>query len=439
MSIFNLFGGMIGLYKVVPPDEAHVRVMSNKQEVFMSDDNHKSGYWQIPFISVVQKVPLTNLNIFVKDIKLNDKNMAPFQCDINCFFNVSDPITAVKRTGITIEQARFEGSDISLDTLPEDFRAIIEGTIRGVATNQTLLDVYMKREILDKSVSAILSPLLPAWGLGLVDLEIRDIKDIQGSTIIADIERKIAAEISADARVKVAEQNARAQVTEAEQQKKAELEIAKNEEEWQKRRIEKERTVAIAEADKSNRAATELNKANTAIVAAEQKLIVGRAENEKLKIQKESEATKIQIGLLAEANANKINIEGSATADIIRKTKLAEAEGLDKLAIAQSKYNEAAINIESIKASRDVQLGYAKAYGEALSNADVKIVAGSTQEIMSGGVFGNIRVGAKEGAAYDQFRYMGGQLPIQELGKDLTTTAAGVMAADSIKKPKSDK
>src|SRR3990167_7283688 len=80
----HILGGMFGLYRVVPVNEAHIRVLQNTKSVF-SARLGKSAYWFIPFITKLHKLPLCNLAIPVNDIKLNDKNMAKFVSDIMCF------------------------------------------------------------------------------------------------------------------------------------------------------------------------------------------------------------------------------------------------------------------------------------------------------------------------------------------------------------------
>ena len=87
--IRNFLGGMIGLYRIIPPNEAHVRVLMNKKDIF-SHRSGKSSYWLIPFISKLNRLPLSNLTIPVDNIKLNDKNMAKFMCDIVCFVNINN-------------------------------------------------------------------------------------------------------------------------------------------------------------------------------------------------------------------------------------------------------------------------------------------------------------------------------------------------------------
>jgi uncharacterized membrane protein YqiK len=413
MGMFDIFGGMIGLYKVVPPDEAHVRVMFNKKQVFMSkkykDIESKPSYWKIPFVTRISKLPLTNIRIDVPDIKLNDIDMAKFMCDIVCFVNIEDPLLAAERTGITTEQTRYEGVPYGIKTLSEDFRAIMESIGRTVATKQTILDVYKNRQQLDDAVTHEIESVFPKWGLQLVDLEIKDLKDVVGSTIIADIEKKKAATITADARVKVAEENKRAVISEAENQRESELKKAEAEETWRKRQIEKERTIAISEQEKTKQAAEKELEANAAKVEAMRKLNVGQANVDREATIQRAEATKVKLSTEAEGLAKQIESVGMAEAGIIKAKKVAEAEGTDRLAIAQQKFNEAATNIEVIKANKEVQIAYAEAYKAAFEKANINIVAGSTSEILSG-TLGTIKVGPKEGMSLQQFMDMNPQL-----------------------------
>lgn len=406
--VFNIIGGMFGLYRIVPADESHVRILGNSKEVFMSRDYKKEGkkkssYWVVPFITNITRLPLTNIRIDVPDVKLNDSDMAKFMCDIVCFVNISDPILAAERTGITVEQGRYEGKMPGIESLSRDFQAIMESIGRTVATKQTILDIYKDRSKLDNAVTAEVMKVFPQWGLELVDLEIKDIKDAPGSTIISDIEKKQAAVINADARVKVAEQSNRAAVVEAEKTRDTEMKRAETEEEWKKRQTKKEQEIAIAVQEKNKMEAQKMLEANEAAVEATRKFRVGTADVEREAITKVAEAEKARLSLVAEGTAKQTELTGLAEADIIKAKKVADAEGTEKLAIAQQKFNEAAATIEVIKATQAVQIAYAQAYQKAFENANITIVAGSTSEIISGGLAGNIKVGPKEGMSLQQF------------------------------------
>ena len=140
-----IVGGMVGLYRVVPVNEAHIRVLQNTKSVFSSRVG-KSAYWVVPFITKLHKLPLCNLAIPVNDIKLNDKDMAKFVCDIMCFVNINNIDLAVERLILT-DTEREMGFDFV--KLSEDLRAIMESVGRTVTTKQTLLDIYMNRSLLD--------------------------------------------------------------------------------------------------------------------------------------------------------------------------------------------------------------------------------------------------------------------------------------------------
>ena len=99
--IRRVLGGFLGLYRVVPVNEAHIRILNNKKEIFSSRKDNKSSYWFVPFITNLHKLPLCNLAIPVNDIKLNDENMAKFVTDIMCFINIDNIPLAVERLTLT--------------------------------------------------------------------------------------------------------------------------------------------------------------------------------------------------------------------------------------------------------------------------------------------------------------------------------------------------
>jgi len=411
--VVEIFGGAVGLYRIVPPNEAHVRVMSGKKQVFMcrsktrdspdkdlepDDPTLKSAYWVTPFVTKITRLPLVNLRIDVPDVKLNDKDMAKFMCDVVCFVNIDNPLLAAERTEITTSSKGYQGMDIT----SEDFKAIMESIMRTVATKSSILDIYKDRAALDNAITKEVEVVFPRWGLRLVDLEIKDIKDVQGSTIIQDIEKKIAATISADARVKIAQETKRAEIEEAMQKKDAELVKAQTEEEWRKRQIEKDRQIGVSQQDQLKMVAEKEKEANVSKIEARRKMEVGGAEVEKEAMVQRAEGQKQKVSLEAEGEARSIDVKGTATADVTKKTLVAQADGTEKLALAQQKYNDAATTIEWIKANKDVGLAYATAYTKVFEKATVNVVAGSTQELLHGGLPGNVSIGPKEGVALSQ-------------------------------------
>lgn len=437
MSLVNFVGGAIGLYRVVPPDEAHVRVMFDKKELFWSrvvmdkdgktpsDEQPKHSYWVVPFVTQVSKLPLTNIRIDIGDVKLNDSNMAKFQCDIVCFVTIKDPVLAAERTGITVETSRFEGHVTGIEDLAKDFSAIMESIGRTVATKQTILDIYKDRQKLDEAVTKEVQTVFPRWGLELVDLEIRDLKDVPGSTIIQDIEKKQAATISADARVQVASENRRAAVAEAAATKESEVAKAEAEQEYRTKQIEAQQNIQTKQADANKAVAERQAIANQSTVDAESKLTVGRAEIEKKKIEQEADAAKIK--RLREADAE---------AAYTLQTKTAEAEGITKVAEAQQKYKDAAMQLEVVKAIKEVNLAYADANGKIAEKANITILTDQNVDLVRNGLAGSVNVGPRSAFALASLLKANPELAKRLEGFDFTSLSGLLDDANNAKKSK---
>jgi flotillin len=386
--IRHVIFGALGLYRVVPVNEAHIRVLQNTKSIF-STRTGKTSYWVIPFITKLHKLPLCNLAIPVNDIKLNDKNMAKFVCDIMCFINIKDIGLAVERLILT-DTTKEMGFDFL--RLSEDLRAIMESVGRTVTTKQTILDIYMNRSLLDQAITKEVEVVFPKWGIELVDLELKDIKDAPSSTIIQDIERKVASEIRRDADIRVATTN-----------KEAELAKAESEEIYRRRQIEKDKQIGMAEQEKNQQIADKEAEANIQRVEAMRKLQVGQAEIEKQKIEQLSMAQKIKYTVEAEGQSSQILAVGKAEANIIQIKKEAEAAGTLKLAEALKEYNETAIN----DIQKEIMITKFNAMAQAIQKADVKwIMSGANAQKFFG-----INLDAEGGANIKQF--------IEESGLDL--------------------
>ncbi|MEI8176493.1 MAG: SPFH domain-containing protein [Candidatus Omnitrophota bacterium] len=388
----HILGGMFGFYKIVPVNETHIRILRNTKMVF-SARLGKSAYWVVPFITKTHKLPLCNLAIPVNDIKLNDNQMAKFVCDIMCFINIDNIDLAVERLILT-DTSRELGFDFL--KLSEDLRAIMESVGRTVTTKQTILDIYMNRQLLDLAITKEVEQVFPKWGIKLVDLELKDIKDAPGSTIIADIERKVASEIRRDADIRVATTT-----------KEAELAKAEAEEIYRTRQIEKDRQIGMAEQFKNQEIATKEVEANIHKVEAMRKLQVGQAEIEKQKMEQLAMGQKLKFTIEAEGQANQIQNVGKAEADIIRVKKEADAAGTLKLAEALKQFNDVAINVKVLDTQKEIMIAKFGALAQAIQKADVKwIMSGANAQKFFG-----LNLDAEGGANIQQF--------IKESGLDL--------------------
>ena len=380
----HILGGMFGLYRIVPPNEAHIRVLRNRKDIF-SIRTSRTCYWFIPFITKLNRLPLANLTIPVSDIKLNDKNMAKFQCDLICFVNIKDLQLATERLVLS----RME-KELGFDfvKLSEDFRSIMESIGRTVVTKQTILDIYMNRHLLSDAITNEVATVFPKWGIELVNLELKHIKDTEGSTIISDIERKVAAEIRRDAEIRIAETS-----------REAEVAKAQAEETFRKRQIEKDKAIGIAEQQKNQEIAVMRAEANTREVNALREIEVGKAEIEKQKIERLAAAEKSKLTLEAEGRANQVKAVGQAEADIIRIKKEAEAAGTLKLAEALKQFDGMALNVKLLDIQKEVMIEKFKALANVAGEADIKwIMSGQNAQNFFG-----LNLNAEGGANFKQF------------------------------------
>lgn len=380
----HILGGMLGLYRIIPPNEAHIRILGNKKGIF-SHRSGKSAYWYVPFITRINRLPLSNLTIPVDNIKLNDKNMAKFVCDIVCFVNIKDLELASER--LLLSRAEREmGFDFV--KLSEDFRSIMESIGRTVVTKQTILDIYMNRQALSIAITHEIETVFPKWGIELVNLELKHIKDFEESTIIRDIERKVAAEIKRDAEIRIAETT-----------KETEIAKAQAEEISKKRQIEKERAIGIAEQQKNQEIAKMKAEANEQEVQALRKLEVGKAEIEKERVEQQSQAQKIKFTVEAQGQAQEITSVGQAEADMVKAKKVAEAEGTLKLAEALKQFNDVAINVKMLDIQKEVMISKFTSLASIAKEADIKwIISGENAKDFFG-----LKLDAEGGANLEQF------------------------------------
>ncbi len=386
--IRHVLGGMFGLYRIVPVNEAHIRIMNNKKEVFSSRTG-KSAYWVVPFVTKLHKLPLSNLAIPTDNIKLNDINMAKFICDIMCFVNIDNIELAVERLSLTHVTTELGFDD---DRLSSDFRTIMESIGRTVAAKQTILDIYMNRQALVDAITKEVSSVFPKWGITLVNLELKHIKDAEGSSIISDIERLRAAEIRRDADIKVATTERESKIAQAEAQ-----------EAYKKREIQKDQAIEIARQDALLLTQRKTAEANIQAVDAKRKLEVGQAEINamaaKIKVEQEAEAQKIKFTTESEGQAKQIIAVGQATADMIKAKLMAEAEGQLKIAEAMKAVNDSAMGVKALDNQKEIQIAKFKALAESLAKAEIKLIMSGEK---SGSLFG-MDFNAETGANLGQF------------------------------------
>lgn len=379
-------------YVVVEPNKAHVVVSMGKgRKVYHpSRQGSKSSYWFIPLIMRRIIVSLENVKHEINEIVLHDMHVAPFKCDITCWFKIEDPEKAAEKLDVD------ENGNI-MASIRETLNAQVQGVARNAAMQQEILDLMRDRLKFGESVFTTVNGDLDDWGVKLVKLEIIDFADADGGHVIEDYEKRREAQINSTTRQVVADQQQAALVKEAEANKTAEQARIESEQIIELRDVEKlqivetrrqEARVKVAEqAEKANKIEVLANKTKVigeAQYTAEAKVIVAGADadaqariaegQKKAKVTlAEAEAEAVRVAAVADSEATTVN--GTAQANVVRLKGEAEAVALEKKADAQKKFTDASKEIELTKIAADVQKVQYQSTAEALRSANIQIVS----------------------------------------------------------------
>lgn len=359
-------------YKVIGPNEAHVVVFMGrgrkiKSPIQKNGVEGKTAYFFIPFLMKRYIMPLTNVKLDILDIHLNDREMAPYICDVMTWLHIEDPVKAAER--LDLDGNVFE-------SLHRDLIAIVQAIARAASMKQEILDIMRDRATFATGVSTEVDSVLQSWGVQLVNLEINDIRDQEGSSVIANYESMRKATVQSVARIEISKRDREAVEVEQNNKQLAEIAKAVAEKEYTTKQIERDTTIGTREQDKYQQIAVAEAETNKLKIVALRARTVGEANviKEAAVVRAEGEGEAIRIK--GEKEADVTTLKGKAEGTAIEAKGLAEAKAKDAMAKALKEYNDAATVIEKIKAGVEVQKAYAEAYSMIADKANIKIVTG---------------------------------------------------------------
>lgn len=394
---------LLGLqfYVVVKPNQAHVvvfmgagrKVYSPSARAAADGQKYSTAYFYIPILMQRIIVSLENVKHEINEIELRDLNVAPFKCDITCWFKITNPDLAAEKLDVD------EDGNI-MNSIRETLDAQVQGVTRASAMGLEVIDLMRDRKTFGKEVFEQVNGDLDEWGVQLVKLEIIDFSDTSDSHVIQDYEKRREAEIESETRKTVAHQNKEAEIKEAEARKASEQARIESEQAISLRDLDRDEKVGMREQDARLKVAMQQDKANERQVAAERTLTVGqsdyKAEAKEIEADgdarasiKKANGSAEGIKLEAKAKAEATRQQGTAEADIVAKKGEAEAKAIDKKAEAQKKFQDASKDVEFAKIAKDIEVSKYMYLGKALEQANINIV---TDDIEFMGF------GAKQGA-----------------------------------------
>lgn len=374
IALAVLFLFFISTYKVIGSNEAHVVViMGSGRRIYSpvpssnGEVKAKTAYFFIPFLMKRYIMPLTNVKLDIQDIELNDNLMAPFECDVATWLHIADPVKAAERLDFTTNV--FQG-------LHQDLVPIVQAIARAAAMKQEILDILRDRKTFATGVSTEVDVVLKEWGVELVNLEVNDIRDTDGSSIITNYESIRKAQVQSVARIEIATRDREAVEQEQDNKQKAAVATATAERTFTLAQTEKDAAIGIALQQKDQSIAVAEKETNATKVEAFRVAQVGSADVKRQATITEAEGAGEAIRITGEKQAAVVALTGKATAEAIEAKGLAEAKAKDAMAEALKKFNDAGISLEQIRANVEIQKAFAVAYEAIASNAEIKVVTG---------------------------------------------------------------
>jgi len=394
------------LFRIVTPtNEVHV-IQRRKFAVPYGRGQVKGNiYYNFPhwwpIIGVTRTIlPVSNFTLELKDYNSYDKEKVPFSVDIQAFFRVDEPKTASERVE-------------DFDELKNQLYGVLQGAIRSILAQEMIVTIMEERSTFGKQFTQEVDEGLKEWGVVSVkSIELMDIQDAPGSTVITDIMNKKISKINKESRIEVAENNKEAENAEIQTQR--EIDIKKQEaiklvgektaeqekavgianqqsqqEIKEQARITAEKEMAVKQINdvRSSEIARQValvkadEQKQTAIISAEagKQTDIVQAEG-----QKQQTVTLAEGGLISEKKkAEGIAAVGSSEANVISQKEEAVVAGQIKLAetIAELKsYMEYLLGIKSVEAGEAI--GTAQA--SALEKADLKLISTNAGKSQSG-------------------------------------------------------
>jgi len=417
-------------YTVVKAHEAHIVVRRRGRKVYCSRQGEKSAYWYVPYFMQRSIVPLENIKLVISNIPLRDIDMAKFAGDVRCWLNLENPDLAAEKLGrIEIEETT------GFPALQADVKDLIEAVARNSSMKMDVVNIMKDRAKFSQIVKEEVAPILKSeWGIKIAGLEVIYFRDIEGYTVIKDIEARQAKLIETETRKQLADYEKNAAIVEAIANQEKETQRAEAEQTYRIRQVLKDQRIGQSEQEKQQEIAKATQQANKETIEASRVLTVGQAEINKQAtvVQAEGEA---QANIKrAEGQSQYTKLTGFAEADVNRQKLFAEAEGTEKKALALKQYNEAGLSLEVIRANQTIKQAQFAALSEGLKVAKINLVTSGESNIL--GIPVSAETGADLGAMLVALSNQGidvsdllQKLPLSETLKLAIAAKAGISIA----------
>lgn len=403
---------LLSLRRIVPTNVVHI-VQRGKNTVSYGVGKTSNVYYEFPkwfpFIGVdVRILPVSNFDIELSKYSAYDKDRVPFVVDVKAFFNIADTNKAAEKVE-------------SFDELRKQLENVVQGAVRSILAKSPLEEIMEERSIFGDKFTESVNKDLSNWGVEAIkNIELMDVRDADGSTVIQQIMAKRMSAIDKESRIEVAQNKKLAQQAELEAKKEIEVKVAETQRISEEAKAQSQEAIGIANAKSQKNAGiaeqeslaeiararkataeqamevVKINEIRQAEIDKEKGII--QAEQQKKMMEVNSDAKKYQMEVEAHAQleakkreADGLRSMGEAEAEVIKLRGVSEAEAKKAMELAgvtaqttlakeiggNKPYQEYLIRIKEVEVSQVVGVEQYRSLAEALSKADLKLLINS--------------------------------------------------------------
>jgi flotillin len=337
----------------------------------------------LPFLGLSRIIlPVNNFNLDLNDYRAYDKDRVPFVLHVTAFFRINDTNKAAERVQ-------------GFEELKGQLELVVKGAVRKILASHDIHGIMTDRATFGKQFTEEVATELANWGVEPVkNMELMDIKDDAGSSVIANIMAKKSSHIEMESRVEVATNKQKAETAEIEAKRTieltnieakrvTELSVIDANQVIGEKHAAQEKSVGVAKEkaaqDIKGEAATTMEREMKILAVQTQR----KAELEKAAGVVKAEETAAVTKTVAEGNLEKarreaeaVRLAGEAKAAAEKAMQLAPVEAQIVLAkeIGENQgYQTYLVTLRKVEAEQAIGIAQAA----SLEKADIKIIANS--------------------------------------------------------------
>lgn len=381
-SLLTIIGALIALFVVisillrvvVPTNMVHTVQSRRRTTSYGAGQKAGNVYYNwpswVPLIGITRIIlPVNNFELSLTGYEAYDKDRVPFRLDLTAFFRIADTNVAAARIA-------------NMKDLVAQLHYIVQGAARKILATHDIHQIMVDRATFGAQFTQEVATELANWGVEPVkNMELMDVRDAEGSRVIADIMAMKASNIQMTSRIEVANNMRAAQTAEIAARQEVDVREQEAQQVVGQRTAEKDKQVGIA----TEKAAQEVQ-AEAAVTREREMQVVRVSTMRQAEITKDQQvvaATQDKETTILRADgdlqatklaAEGIRVEGNAKADAEKALQLAPVAAQIELAreIGQNEgYQAYLVSIRGVEAYTAVGVEQAKAIGQA----DVKVIA----------------------------------------------------------------